>query len=265
MSVLDPITHALAAVLAAAHAGLTELGANPASGTTWLLSIAAIVVVVRLALLPIAAHGVRQARAAARARPQLQKLAEQYKNKKDPDSLRQHMTERRRISAEHGVSPLGCLPLLAQLPIWFALYRLISDSAGGHAVGAMSVALVTSLTGANVLGVRLAERGYLGAGLSHLAVVAGFALTAAALSYLTQKYFVLPNTVTEAMPDAMVQVQHLMPALAALGLVVAAGVAPVGLLAYWVCNSLWTLVQSAVIWRWFPTPGSPASMRARTS
>ena len=33
------------------------------------------------------------------------------------------------------------------------------------------------------------------------------------------------------------------------------------LLAYWACNSLWTLVQSAVIWRWFPTPGSPAAGR----
>ena len=38
---------------------------------------------------------------------------------------------------------------------------------------------------------------------------------------------------------------------------------PVALLAYWVFNSVWTLGQSAVIWRWFPTPGSPAASRTR--
>ena len=37
MSVLDPFSHALAAVVAFAHAGLTSLGADPASGATWLL------------------------------------------------------------------------------------------------------------------------------------------------------------------------------------------------------------------------------------
>jgi len=39
-------------------------------------------------------------------------------------------------------------------------------------------------------------------------------------------------------------------------------VVPVALLVYWVCSSRWTLVQSAVVWRWFPTPGSAAATRA---
>ena len=40
-------------------AGLTSLGADPGAGTTWLLCIAAVVVTVRVALLPLVAHGVR--------------------------------------------------------------------------------------------------------------------------------------------------------------------------------------------------------------
>ncbi|GAA1773771.1 hypothetical protein GCM10009795_019830 [Nocardioides hankookensis] len=72
MSVLDPLSHALATVIAAAHTGLTALGADPTGGATWVLCVAAVVVVVRLALLPVTVHGVRQAHAAARARPQLQ-------------------------------------------------------------------------------------------------------------------------------------------------------------------------------------------------
>jgi YidC/Oxa1 family membrane protein insertase len=262
MSILDPLTHALAATLAAAHAALTGLGADPTSGATWLLSIAAIVVVVRTALLPLTVHGVRLARASARARPHLRQLEEQYRGRRDPDSLRELMAERRRIAAEHGMSRLGCLPLLVQLPIWFALYRLISDVARGEAVGAMTAILVASLGGATLLGIRLAERGYLGAGLTHLAVVAGLAGTAALLSYLTQKFFVMPNPVTDGMPGAVLRAHELLPAMSALGLLAAAGVVPVALLAYWVCNSLWTLVQSAVVWRWFPTPGSPAGLRS---
>jgi YidC/Oxa1 family membrane protein insertase len=59
----------------------------------------------------------------------------------------------------------------------------------------------------------------------------------------------------------MTRAQQFMPALSALGLLVAGGVVPVALLVYWVCNALWTLGQSAVVWRWFPTPGSPAATR----
>jgi YidC/Oxa1 family membrane protein insertase len=54
----------------------------------------------------------------------------------------------------------------------------------------------------------------------------------------------------------------MMPAISAIGLVVAGGVVPVALLVYWVCNAAWTLGQSAVVWHWFPTPGSPTATRA---
>jgi YidC/Oxa1 family membrane protein insertase len=263
MSILDPLSHALAALIAAAHVGLTSLGADPTAGATWLLCIAAVVVAVRVALLPLVGHGVRLTHASARARPHLQDLAKRYRNRKDPRSARRLMDERRRIAAEHGMPRLGCLPMLLQLPIWLALYHLLADVAAGVSVGAMSPELVTSLGAATLLGVPLAERGYLGAGALHLAVVAGMALVAAALAYVTQTYLVATNTVTDGLPEAVARAQQLMPALSALGLVVAGGVVPVALLAYWVCNSLWTLGQSAVIWHWFPTPGSPAASRSR--
>ncbi len=258
---LNPLSHVLAAVVATAHAGLTSLGADPSSGITWLLCIAAVVAAVRLALLPLAVHGVRLAHASARARPQLQELAKRYRRRTDAESLRAVRDERRRIAADHQVSRLGCLPLLVQLPIWLALYHLLADVAAGVPVGAMSTELVASLGAATLLGVPLAERGYLGAGWMHLAVVASLAGTAAALAFFTQKYLVTPNTVLTDVPEALSRIHHLMPAISAFGLVVAGGVVPVALLVYWVCNACWTLAQSAVVWRWFPTPGSPAALR----
>ena len=133
-----------------------------------------------VALLPLAVHGVRLAHASARARPQLRDLAERYRNRKDPESLRAFADERRRIASEHGMSRLGFLPLLVQMPIWLALYHLLAEPPAGASVGAMSPELVASSGAATLLGVPLAERGYLGAGWTHLAVVAGLAGTAAA-------------------------------------------------------------------------------------
>ncbi|WP_134766634.1 membrane protein insertase YidC [Nocardioides sp. 1609] len=261
MSVLEPVQHALAVVVSGAHAGLTALGAGPDAGATWVLSIAAVVLVVRCALLPLVVHGVRSAHATARARPALKALSARYQGQRDADSLRALTEERRAIAAEHGMSRLGCLPLLVQLPIWLGLYHLMSNVARGTAVGAMGSDLVSSLGHATLAGVPLADRGYAGAGPGHLAVVAGLALTAATLSFVTQRYLVAPTIVTADLPEAMATAQRMMPVLSAGGMLFAGGVVPVALLVYWVANSTWTLGQSAVVWRWFPTPGSPAALR----
>lgn len=263
MSVLDPLSHALATVVATAHSTVTALGADPDGAATWLLSIAGVVVLVRLALLPLVVRGVRQAHAAARARPHLRRLGEEYRERiaaRDPDTMRAFLEERRRLGAEHGVSRLGCLPMLVQVPIWMALYHLLAHVAGGTAVGALTPALVASFGAATLFGVPLAAHGYAGGGV-HLAVVAGLAGTAALVSLFTQRHLIAPNTVTEGMPEAMLSAQQLAPLLSAGGMLVAGGVVPVALLAYWVMSGLWTCGQAAVIWRWFPTPGSPAAQR----
>lgn len=269
MSLLDPFTHAVAAVLAGAHASLRTLGADPDSGTTWVLCLALVVVVVRLCVLPVAAHGVRLAHANARARPHLQELAQRYQGRTDPDALREQMAERRRIGAEHGVSRLGCLPLLLQLPVWIGLYHVVRDAAAGVPTGLLDGALVDSFRSATVAGVSLASTGYLGAGGVHLAVVAGLAGTAALLSYLTQRVFVRQNTAPIVVPEgtgselaqAMGSTQRLLPLVSAGGLLLAGGVVPVALLVYWVCSQAWTLAFSACVWRWWPTPGTPAHAR----
>jgi YidC/Oxa1 family membrane protein insertase len=261
MSVLDPLSHVLAVVIATTHTGVTSLGVDPTSATAWVMCIAVVVAVVRIVLLPLAVQGVRLAHASARARPQLLELTERYRGRKDPVSLRALAAERRRIAAEHNIPRLGFLPLLMQLPMWMALYHLVAQAAAGIPVGAMDAGLVASLSAATLLGVPLAERGYLGAGWTHLVVVAGLAGTAALLSFVTQRFLVAPNTVAADVPESLARIQHMLPVLSAVGLVAAGGFVPVALLVYWVCNAAWTLGQSAVVWRWFPTPGSPAATR----
>lgn len=70
----------------------------------------------------------------------------------------------------------------------------------------------------------------------------------------------LPNLVLDGMPAAFADAQRMMPALSAVGVLVAASAVPVGLLVYWVASNAWTLGQQAVVTRWFPTPGSAAHL-----
>ena len=62
--------------------------------------------------------------------------------------------------------------------------------------------------------------------------------------------------------DAATVPQRLMPVLSAGSLLVTGGFVPLALLVYWVCSQAWTLGQTAVIVRWFPTPGTAAAARA---
>ncbi|MFB9312064.1 membrane protein insertase YidC [Nocardioides plantarum] len=261
MSVLDPLSHVLAAVVAGAHDGLTALGAGESSGITWCLSIAAVVVIVRSALLPLTIHTVRNAHAAARARPHLRALAQEYKGRTDPDAVRAQMAARREISAEHGMSRLGCLPLLVQIPIWIALYHLLRNAANGKAVGLLDAGQVDALGRARFAGVGLTDHGYFGDGGAHVLVVLGLAAATAALGFVTQRYLVMPNTSVADMPEAMASAQRLVPFLSAGGILVAGHVVPVALVFYWLCGAIWTFTQSAMVWRWFPTPGTPAAER----
>ena len=58
--------------------------------------------------------------------PELQAIQAKYKNKKDNDSMMAMNEETKEVYAKYGVSPSGsCVQLLIQMPILFALYRVI--------------------------------------------------------------------------------------------------------------------------------------------
>jgi YidC/Oxa1 family membrane protein insertase len=60
--------------------------------------------------------------------PEMKKIQEKYKNKKDESSQRKQQEELSALYKKHGVNPLGgCLPLLIQMPILFALFRVLRN------------------------------------------------------------------------------------------------------------------------------------------
>ncbi len=75
--------------------------------------------IVRGATFPLNMQQIKSSKAMQDLQPQLKALQEKYKN--DREKLAQ---EQMALYKEHGVNPLGgCLPMIVQMPIWFALYR----------------------------------------------------------------------------------------------------------------------------------------------
>ena len=90
------------------------------------LTIVLLTVVVNIILIPITVKQQKFSRMSAIMNPEIQKIQKKYKNKKDEQSMRLMQAETSAIYDKYGASPMGgCLPSLIQVPILFALYRVI--------------------------------------------------------------------------------------------------------------------------------------------
>src|SRR3954449_3600953 len=90
-------------------------------GFSWGLSIIALTIVVRAALVPLTLRQFHSMQALARLQPQIKKLQAKYKD--DKQRLNQEMMK---FYQENKVNPLGsCLPLAAQLPVFISLFYML--------------------------------------------------------------------------------------------------------------------------------------------
>ncbi len=88
----------------------------------WALSIILLTFMVKLATLYWTTKSMRSMKAMAALAPQIKEL--QAKHGDDKQKIQQEMMG---LYKTHGVNPLaGCLPMLLQMPIWLALYRMLS-------------------------------------------------------------------------------------------------------------------------------------------
>src|SRR5690625_194123 len=85
-AVLWPLKVAVAWIMVQAHDALTFLGMDAAGGWTWVLSIVALVVVIRVLLIPLFVRQIKASRGMQVVQPEIQKLQKKYKGKTDPAS-----------------------------------------------------------------------------------------------------------------------------------------------------------------------------------
>jgi YidC/Oxa1 family membrane protein insertase len=90
----------------------------------WGLKIIILSIALKLVLMPLTTKSFKSMAMLKQVQPKMKALQEKYKN--DPKALQ---TAMQKLYREEGVNPLGgCLPMLMQMPVFFALYRVLANS-----------------------------------------------------------------------------------------------------------------------------------------
>ncbi len=264
MSILNPLFDAVAWVLMRIHAVLAvPFGAS--SGVTWGLSIVILVVLMRLIMVPLFIKQRNSMWKMQSHMPQLQEIRKRYKN--DKTRLNE---ETMKFYKENGINPLGgCLPLLAQMPVFWSLFNVLRAIAGwqpGHTpLYGLTVPVVESGREAHIFGVTLYDsflRPSPGETLTSRLIILGFVLVSAATTFLTMKQSQRRGMLNQTTPDpdqpgaaaaqAMSKnMMYIAPFFALSGLYW-----QFGLVIYWVTTNIWTLGQQHFLFRNLPVVGS---------
>ena len=86
-----------------------------------------LVLIIRAALIPVFLRQVNAQRRMRLLQPDLKKLQDKYKGKTDQLSRQAMAQEQMALYKEHGTNPLSaCLPMLIQVPFFFALFQVLS-------------------------------------------------------------------------------------------------------------------------------------------
>lgn len=205
----------------------------------WGWAIIAVTIVVRLLLLPLAVKQTRSMRGMQALQPKIKELQKKHKVDRsllrtDPQKYKarkQKMNEEMMgLYREAGVNPAaGCLPLLAQAPIFFALFRVLSD------YQPLKEGQFYFFTGSEGLGASVSAVGL--AGWLLVVMMAG-------------SMFWAQRQMTGRMDgDAQSQQQKIIMYVMPAFLAVVAVNLPVGVLLYWVTTNIWQLGQQAYILR----------------
>ena len=119
--IIGPIAQILGYIMEGIFFCLDKIGI-PNTG----LAIILFTIVINLLMMPLTIKQQKFSKLSAKMNPELQAIQARYKNKKDNESMMKMNAETQAVYAKYGVSPTGsCLQLLIQMPILFALYRVI--------------------------------------------------------------------------------------------------------------------------------------------
>jgi YidC/Oxa1 family membrane protein insertase len=266
VSALDPLNVVVAWVIIRIHTFLGGLF-GPNTGLAWGLSIAILVIAIRILLVPLFVKQVHAQRKMAQHAPYLQELRKKYKG--DKQRLNE---ETMKFYKENGVNPLaGCLPMIPQMIVFFALFSVLRAIAEWKPGTKLSYGLTTSVVEsaqkATIFGVHLGDKLL----FSHQSVPAHVAIVIAitvALSATTTfmtvrqsaKRGLMQTNVDPDNPMAQSQkyMMYIVPFFSLTGLYW-----QYGLVLYWVTTNLWTLGQQFFMFRnWTVEPAGAAAATA---
>jgi YidC/Oxa1 family membrane protein insertase len=255
-SILKPLYIAVSWVIVTIHDLLSPLfGAD--SGVSWSLAIIGLVIIIRVILIPLFVKQIKSQRALTALQPHMKEIQKKYK-----DDRQKQSEEMMKLYKEHKTNPLAsCFPILAQAPIFFALFTVLNGIGKTPPVkhGVLSQEDVVSAAQAKFFGAPISQT-FLGSDITTVKLVTVILIAFMSLTtFTTQRQLMMKGMPKmDSSNNMMLQQQQIM--LYAFPLIFAiSGVNfPIGVLIYWSTTNLWTWGQQFYVIKRNPTPGSPA-------
>jgi YidC/Oxa1 family membrane protein insertase len=258
-TVLGPLEWIVSFVLVAFHSGLTALGLPADGGASWTLSIVGLVILIRIILIPLFVRQIKAQRGLQILQPKIKEIQKKYKDDRERQSQ-----EMMKLYKDTGTNPLAsCLPILAQSPIFLALFRVLNGIAQNQPLGVLNQDLVDSARKAEIFGAPLyatfshaseyASQGISPTSVRIVTVILILLMTAT--TFTTQRQLMLKNMPSD---NPMAQQQKLLLYVFPLMFAFFGINFPIGVLIYWLTTNLWTMGQQFYVIRNNPMPGTPA-------
>ena len=273
-TLLWPLKVAVAWVMVTIHKALVLIGFPDGPGIAWVLSIIGLTIVVRLLIMPLFVKQIRASRGMQLLQPEMQALQAKYKGKKDPESRQRMNEEMMALYRKHGTNPMAsCLPILVQMPIFFALFRVLASLGavadgkyGRPSIGPLTQALAEQVQNSSVLGASLSSSFMDSGDNTQVKIVTvAMIIIMSVTQWYTMAQLTMKNMSAESMnsDNPMIRSQRMMMYVMPVIFAVSGVNFQIGVLVYWVVSNLWTMGQQFFAIRNMPAPGSEAEKRYR--
>jgi YidC/Oxa1 family membrane protein insertase len=251
---LEPIEWVVSWIMLKFHSFFTLIGMPSDGGWTWALSIVGLVLVMRILLIPLFVKQIKSQRGLQMLQPELKKLQAKYKNDRERQTQ-----EMMKLYKEAGTNPFSsCLPIIAQSPFFFALFRVLKGVSDDKALGALTQTDVTSAANAKIFGAQISETFMHAESGSAKIVALVLIILMSASTFTTQKQLMSKNMPASAMEGSFAQQQKILLYVFPLIFAVTGINFPIGVLIYWFTTNVWSMGQQFYVIHRMPAPGSLA-------
>ena len=256
-SILDPLYYAVSWVMVTFHSLLGYVfGKDSNASIKWSLSIIGLVIVIRIILIPLFVKQIKSQRALTALQPHMKEIQKKYK-----DDRQKQSEEMMKLYKEHKTNPLAsCFPILAQAPIFFALFTVLNGIARDVPHGVLKGDLLISAQAAKFFGANLSNTFLSSDSNTQTKFVTVFLIIfMSATTFITQRQLMVKGMPKmDSSNNMMLQQQKIMLYVFPIIFAVTGVNFPVGVLLYWSTTNLWTFGQQFYVIKRNPTPGSPA-------
>lgn len=231
-------------------------GAN--SGWSWALAVVFLTLTIRTMLIPLFVRQIHSSRNMQLLAPKQKELQKKYGH--DRERLGQ---ETMKLYREEGVNPMAsCLPIVLQMPIFLALFRVLEGVARGDVRGyffKVNPELVDSLQHSTIFGVSLADSFLPMTSFGATQILCGILVVLmCAVLFISQLQLSRKNMPPEALTGQAAQTQKIMLYMMPIVFAFSGLMFPVGVLIYWLTSNIWTMCQQYILIRNNPAPNTPA-------